>query len=1455
MRVFQSPDRVLLVSVVFAISVTAHAGDDWPMWRSDAGHTAASTNQIPEQLSLAWSRNFGRRNQVWDDPLNHDMMSYDRIVEPIVKDGRMFIGFNDTDQLQAFDLKSGKHLWTFFADGPVRFSPVAWKDKVFLTSDDGYLYCLNAADGSLEWKRLGGPSHQKVLGNERIIGAWPARGGPVVADDTVYFAASIWPFMGTFIYALDAHTGDVIWVNDATSADYIKQPHSAPSFAGVGPQGTLVVSDNNLIVPGGRSVPAVFDRTTGALRHFHINKGGKGNGGSFVVANAGSYFVHTRTRGVREFKLEKGEKTAFQIHEPVLTDDLIFSAELKDKKPVIRAYATQEVDKNTQKRIVWEIEADGRGDLILSGNSLFAAGEKFITPILLGDNKRATPKIGQPIPVEGDVLRLLTANQRLIAVTLDGRVDVFSNPRTAPNVLNKQRADIAINNDEIRKARTIIQQSQVSNGYMIWYEAADSALLAAVAAESEFQIDVVNENPSSVARLRRELDAAGLYGHRIRVHVGSPLDWMAPQYIASAIVVGSRTVGSIVDNRTYIQRAYDGLRPYGGRMLILHDSADTKVLARSVEKAALENVKITRMESAYLSGTIATRVGPLTGSGDWTHQYGDISNTVKSDDSRVKLPLGVLWFGGTSNMDVLPRHGHGPPEQVVNGRLYIQGMNSMNCRDVYTGRLLWKHEFDDLGTNGIYYDETYADTPLDLGYNQVHIPGANGRGTNFVATTDLIYVAVGSGCIVLDAVTGNVVRAIQLPADENGDRPDWGFIGVADDVLLAGNGFANYRARYKLSFEEDEKKLSKNAKGYGAKSFDVSASRGLVAFNRHTGKQLWSVPADHTFVHNAIVAGGGRVYCLDKQPEQIEEARVRRGMDPPRTYRIVSVDLKTGKVVWQIKDKIFGSWLSYSAKHDVLLQAGAAARDRMKSEVGSGMAVYNAANGKLKWIDEKRKYVGPCILHHDTILTSTDPYKVSAGAYSLLDGKAVLTTNPLTGKDQPWQVCRAYGCNSIIASENLLTFRSGAAGFYDLTTKSGTGNLGGFKSGCTANLVVANGVLNAPDYTRTCVCGYQNQTSLGLVHMPSLDVWTVNQESNTLKDGERISRIGVNFGAPGDRIDSKGTLWVDYPIVGGDSADLNIRIDGDHAWYRTSSTKFAGDGPAWVGSSGLMNAKRIWISLSAGVPKNQFVYKVLKAYDDAEEEGDSKVNLTSGDLEMTKTSKPNRLVGLRFNHIGIPQNTKIRSAYIQFTAAAKSSTNSRLKIHAIDKTDPGRFKNVIHGISSLELSKTSVEWKPANWLKAGDAGKAQRTPDLSQFIREHIQRKSWKPNGAIGFVISGTGERNAKSQKSAKDAPRLVINTDPGDEPRSFAKLPPASHTVRLYFAEPQSTKPGQRKFAVALQGESVIEELDIAASTGQIRSGLVKEFKGVEIADSLEIVLTPITGQPVISGVEIIRE
>ena len=316
---------VLMLGIFTAASAAETATEnDWPMWRYDAGRSAASPNKVPDVLQLLWRRDYGQRQQAWDDPLNLDLMTYDRTFEPIVLDGRMFIGFNDRDKLLALDARNGNELWSYYAEGPVRLPPVGYKGRVYFCSDDGFLYCVDAKNGELVWKFSGAPNSQHVIGNRRVISAWPARGGPVIRDGKIYFAASIWPFMGTFIYALDAESGRIAWLNDSTGAQFIKQPHSAPSFAGVAPQGAMVATNKMLVVSGGRSVPAVLDRETGEQRYFEINAGGKGSGGSFVAANDNFFFVHTRDKGTRAFEMASGLKTAFMPNEPVLSGDILF---------------------------------------------------------------------------------------------------------------------------------------------------------------------------------------------------------------------------------------------------------------------------------------------------------------------------------------------------------------------------------------------------------------------------------------------------------------------------------------------------------------------------------------------------------------------------------------------------------------------------------------------------------------------------------------------------------------------------------------------------------------------------------------------------------------------------------------------------------------------------------------------------------------------------------------------------------------------------------------------------------------------------------------------------------------------------------------------------------------------------------------------------------------------------
>ncbi len=148
---------------------------DWPMWRCDAGRTARAPAELPADLELLWTRTLSPRQPAWEDPLNRDLMTYDRLLEPVVMDGRLFVGLNDRDQLLALDATTGEPLWSCFADAPVRLPPVGANGRVYFCSDDGRLYCVNAEDGRPEWSFRGGPTARLALGNGRVISAWPAR--------------------------------------------------------------------------------------------------------------------------------------------------------------------------------------------------------------------------------------------------------------------------------------------------------------------------------------------------------------------------------------------------------------------------------------------------------------------------------------------------------------------------------------------------------------------------------------------------------------------------------------------------------------------------------------------------------------------------------------------------------------------------------------------------------------------------------------------------------------------------------------------------------------------------------------------------------------------------------------------------------------------------------------------------------------------------------------------------------------------------------------------------------------------------------------------------------------------------------------------------------------------------------------------------------------------------------
>ncbi|MDG2223408.1 MAG: malectin domain-containing carbohydrate-binding protein, partial [Rubripirellula sp.] len=139
--------------------------------------------------------------------------------------------------------------------------------------------------------------------------------------------------------------------------------------------------------------------------------------------------------------------------------------------------------------------------------------------------------------------------------------------------------------------------------------------------------------------------------------------------------------------------------------------------------------------------------------------------------------------------------------------------------------------------------------------------------------------------------------------------------------------------------------------------------------------------------------------------------------------------------------------------------------------------------------------------------------------------------------------------------------------FYDKRIESGTINIAGPRSGCTNSVIPANGVLNMPYFYEGCTCSYPLPTGAALISMPqTFEQWTAWGQGTA----KPIVRIGINLGAPGDRMTRGGTLFLDYPSVGGPSPEIKLETQPatpDYFYHHSLFTK-GGHGWPWVCASG-----------------------------------------------------------------------------------------------------------------------------------------------------------------------------------------------------------------------------------------------------------------------------------------------
>jgi outer membrane protein assembly factor BamB len=888
--------RIVLILLLTPCCSQVSAAD-WPTHRGNAERSGYVAEKLPTNLPLAWSYTpMHGPVPAWP---RDDRMMFDRAHEVVVGGGALLFGSSADGRVVALDAATGQERWTFFTDAPVRFAPAIWKDRAFVASDDGCLYCLSLADGSLIQRWRGGRTDELLLGNGRMVSRWPARGGPVIRDGIVYFAAGIWQSEGIFLLAIDAESGREIWRSEDAGKIYMPQPHGgAMAESGVSAQGYLVATADTLLVPTGRAVPAAFSRQDGKFRYYHLQANGH-VGGTQTVAAADSFYnggsIFNLASGILEGKLGAGAIAAFPggvVHggKQELRVLKVVEKMVPDRKGTPVATRVHEP--------VWSLPGvDGSAAIIVAEGTIIAGGGKTVTAV-----DAALQKVIWKNEVDGAPHCLAVAGGRVYASTDRGTIYCFSPSAKKPLEIAARPQQPAVDSRYSAAADEIIRRTNVKEGFCLDLDCGDGSLAIALAQRTNLQIYALSSSPDQTASVRQRLSVAGLYGTRITVHYQEAGKERYGKYFAD-LVVSSRSLdsGPMTISASNLPPT---LRPSGG-------------IACTGQPGAMQ---------------VFTRQ-PLAKTGSWTHQYSDLGNTSCSADEVVQGQLRALWYRDV-DLEMPQRHGRGPAPLFFEGRMFVEGLGALRAVDAYNGRNLWE----------------FALPKVLTAYNADHLNGTAVTGSNFCVTSAGVFVHDKERCYRLDAATGKKLGEFMSPTGPAGAAGQWGYIACDGTLLFGSLANPEHRVRYAY-VRADMSDLWGESKTF----FVLDALTGKLLW-RYDAEQ--SIRNNAIAVGSGRVFLIDRPIAKEDEWDPTNDARklppISKVDQPPG--KVIAFEAATGKIAWKSDQDAFGTMLAYSPQHDALLMAYQSTRFKLPSEVGGRLAVFRGATGERLW-DKSAKYV------------------------------------------------------------------------------------------------------------------------------------------------------------------------------------------------------------------------------------------------------------------------------------------------------------------------------------------------------------------------------------------------------------------------------------------------------------------------------------------------------------------
>jgi len=1152
--------QINLIGVLLALlwqTTSAHC-EDWPTYRHDRLRTGVTGEKLALPLQPIWtftSRQHRRAPVPAESPTRAHYPDCARFTLPMIAVGdAVYFGSAADGRVVCLEAASGKVRWQFVAGAGINRTPMFADARIYAGSDDGHVYCLDAADGKLVWKFRAAPAERCFLAYGRMISAWPVQTDVLADDGVAYFAAGVFPHEGTFLYALDAQNGELLWRN-GTQCENGHQLSLAPG-------GHLFVTGRDIWVPKdfrGYSKP-YYGSPTPFLRADGRFVNGFGSSTEEdperpkIEGGVWDKFFWP-LMGVEKGGIRYAGATAWRVQGEEKARETLWQHPTPDRW----------VDFDSGVGVRGKHDTFCRYDPDLS-SVIYAGDTVFHTAFDADPAKGVGSGIYARDPKDGRVLwaaeiaeranQLVAANGRLLVGSRRGTITCYAPKGTPAHGAIEEPIDAAPFVDENEKlvaaAETIIEQSGIRDGYVLVLDCQSGRLAYELASRTNMIVCAAFSDEQGIVRAREAYANADVHLSRIiAFHVAAQAALPFPSYFADLIVSESAAAGGPlpgnVEELARVQKPIRGVALIGGEQT--EDS-----LKQWSTAAGQTGWNVVEADGHWLRRTRP----PLDDAGGWTHMHADPGNTLCSHDGVLKPPLGVAWYG-TPQIEQPATH----TALVVDGILVVPQPNALEACDQYTGRRLWRMDAGSIG--------------LSVAASRTHV-----------------YAKVAHVLAQIDLHTGKEA-ASYLSAF--GKEHPWGWFAVADDGKTvfgaAGGGlFATEMASGKGNVRWT---LG------GPEADETDKIGGLTAMS--DGRIYVLGPAADDQRRRDTLAAMRR-WMQTQPPELLEEFESQLDQRDVRT--LTAVDAATGKVLYRRgvdvsncggawlreKGRGYGSKRHYNpgvgmglyARANTVVVASESLADKGWGMFNSGaydaraITAVDGPTGKLLWYKFTNHRTRPVIVDGTVY---AEPW-----AFDLRSGEKKTRLHPITGEPADWAWCRGdKQCGIFSASRHFLFGRNKGFGYHDLLRDDGLYTFWHSRSNCYVDHTSGGGLMIKPPQAVYCQCQWSLPFTVAMGQVSTLPAAApmFGQPGPSLP----VKHLYLDLGAAGDRRDRHGRLWltsnrpVNHRLLLGYGLECTMYEGGEAVRRSAPFTSIEGTDVPFVFASALVGLQRCQLPLAS----------------------------------------------------------------------------------------------------------------------------------------------------------------------------------------------------------------------------------------------------------------------------------